>query len=51
MVIFNEAKPKYEKLDELLNDQLQDIRFSNQVNIIIDLKEVFKKFFRPDISA
>lgn len=29
MIIFNEAKPKYEKLDELLNDTLTDIRFSN----------------------
>ena len=51
MIIFNEAKPKYEKLDELLNDTLTDIRFSNQVNIIIDLKEIFKKFFRPDVSS
>ena len=29
MVIFNEAKPKYERLDELLNDIIMDIRFSN----------------------
>lgn len=50
MVIFNEAKPKYEHLDEILEDQLQDIRFSNQVNIIIDLKEILRKFFRPDID-
>ena len=51
MVIFNEAKPKYEKLDELLDVQLHDIRFSNQVNVIVDLKEVVKKFFRPDVLA
>lgn len=50
MVIFNEAKPKYEKLDELLEEQLSNIRFSNKVNIIIDCKEVVRKFFRPDIS-
>ena len=25
MVIFNEAKPKYEKLDELLEEYIQDI--------------------------
>lgn len=50
MVIFNEAKPKYEKLDELLDSYLNDIRFSNSVNIIVDLKEVFRKFFRPDIT-
>ena len=51
MVILNEAKPKYEHLDEILEDQLQDIRFSNQVNIIVDLKEILRKFFRPDIDA
>ena len=50
MVILNEAKPKYDKLNELLEPYLLDIRFSNQVNIVIDLKEVLKKFFRPDIS-
>ena len=50
MIIFNEAKPKYEKLDELLESQLSNIRFSNQVNIIIDCKEIVRKFFRPDIS-
>lgn len=51
MVIFNEAKPKYEKLDELLEEYIQDIRLSNQVNIIIDLKEILKKFFRPDVTS
>ena len=51
MVILNEAKPKHEHLDEILEDQLQDIRFSNQVNIIVDLKEILRKFFRPDIDA
>lgn len=51
MVIFNEAKPKYEKLDELLEEYIQNIRFSSQVNIIIDLKEILKKFFRPDVCS
>lgn len=51
MVIFNEAKPKYEKLDELLENYIQDIRLTNQVNIIIDLKEITKKFFRPDVTS
>lgn len=50
MVILNEAKPKYEKLNELLDEKLMDIRFSTQVNVIIDLKEIIKKFFRPDIN-
>lgn len=49
MVILNESKIKYEKLDELLESKLMDIRFSEQVNIIVDLKEIIKKFFRPDI--
>jgi len=47
MIILNESKIKYEKLDELLSSQLESILFSQQVNIIVDLKEVIKKFFRP----
>lgn len=49
MIVLNEAKPKYEKLDELFLDVLNDIRFSNQVNVIVDVKEIVKKFFRPDL--
>ena len=49
MVILNEAKPKYEKLNDLLETYLLDISLGSQVNIIIDLKEVLKKFFRPDV--
>lgn len=51
MLIFNEAKPKYEKLDELFGDIISNIKYSNQVNVIIDLKDITKKFFRPDISV
>lgn len=51
MIILNEAKPKYERLDELLETDIQNIRFSNQVNIIVDLKEIVRKFFRPDIGV
>lgn len=50
MVILNEAKPKYEKLNELFENYLLDIRLRNQVNVIIDLKEILKKFFRPDVN-
>lgn len=50
MVIFNEAKPKYEYLTMLLEDYINNIRYSNQVNIIVDLKDVLRKFFRPDID-
>ena len=47
MVILNEAKPKYEKLDELLEAYNQDIRLSNQVNIIIDVKGNYKEILSP----
>lgn len=50
MYIFNEAKPKYEKLNELFEPILQNIRLSPKVNIIIDVKEITKKYFRPDIN-
>lgn len=49
MIVLNEVKVKYEVLDELLKEQLQDIRFSTNVNVIIDVKEVVKKFFRKDL--
>ena len=49
MIMLNESKIKYEKLDELLQDQLHDLRFSSNVNILVDLKEIYKKFFRPGI--
>lgn len=49
MVIFNEEKVKYEALNLLIEDIFSDIRFSKQVNVIVDLKEVFKKVFRPDV--
>jgi hypothetical protein len=50
MLILNEVKIKYDYLDTLLEDKLMDIRFGNNVNIAVDLKEVFRKFFRPNIS-
>jgi hypothetical protein len=49
MIILNETKIKYDHLDVLLEDKLIDIRFGNDVNVIIDLKEVIRKFFRPNI--
>lgn len=51
MILFNEAKPKYDKLDELVESPiLENIRFSNKVNMIIDLKEIIRKYYRPDID-
>jgi hypothetical protein len=49
MLILNEVKIKYDYLDQLLEEKLNDIRFGNDVNIVIDLKEIFRKFFRPNI--
>jgi len=45
------VKIKYEHLETILKEKLQDIRFSNSVNIIVDLKEVFRKVFRPNILS
>lgn len=49
MVVLNESKIKYERLNELLEKFLIDIQFSQNINIIIDVKEVLRKFFRPDV--
>jgi hypothetical protein len=51
MIILNEVKIKYDHLDKLLEDKMTDIRFGKEVNVIVDLKEVFRKFFRPNISV
>ena len=51
MIILNEVKIKYDHLDSLLSDRLVDIRLGNSVNVIVDLKEVFRKFFRPNVLA
>lgn len=48
MIILNESKIKYDKLNEILEQSLLDISFKPEINIIVDLKEVIKKFFRPD---
>jgi hypothetical protein len=49
MIIFKEIKVKYEYLDVILEEHLRNIRYSNNVNVIIDLKEVVRKVYRPDI--
>lgn len=51
MLILNEAKPKYDHLNEIFETKLLDIRFSSNINIFIDLKDILRKFFRPDITA
>jgi hypothetical protein len=47
VIVFKEVKIKYEHLDAMLKEHLQDIRLSSSVNVIIDLKEMFRKIFRP----
>jgi hypothetical protein len=51
MIILNEVKIKYDHLDKLLSEKLVDIRLSNTVNVVVDLKEVFRKFFRPNVLS
>lgn len=41
-----EAKPRYELLDELLEDFITNISFTNSVNIIVDVKQIYRKIFR-----
>lgn len=48
MMLLNECKPKYERLDEIMGDALRDIKYSSYVTFIVDVKEVIKKYFRPD---
>jgi hypothetical protein len=49
MIILKEVKIKYDHLDHILKEKVQDIRFSNNINVIIDLKEIFRKLFRPNV--
>lgn len=49
MILLNESKIKYEKLNSLLESVLCDITLSSQVNVIVDLKEVIRKVFRNGI--
>ena len=41
-----EAKPKYELWEKLLFDKITDIRLNENVNVIVDLKQVYRKIFR-----
>jgi len=49
MIIFKEIKLRYDYLDIILDEKLKDIRFANTVNVVVDLKEILRKVFRPDI--
>lgn len=41
-----EAKPRYDLLDELLENYNTNLKFTNNINIIVDLKQVYRKIFR-----
>jgi len=49
MVVLNEVKIKYDHLDSILKEKIQNIKFTNNITVIIDLKEIFRKIFRPNI--
>ena len=51
-MLFNiyEGKPRYSLLDDLLKDPLNDITIGANVNIIVDLKQVYRKMFRNSIE-
>ena len=49
MIVFKEIKVRYDHLDIILDEKLKDIRFKNDITVIVDLKEILKKVFRPDI--
>ena len=45
-----EANIKYDLLDNLLKETLNNVKYSNNVNVIIDLKSIYRKVFRTDIN-
>lgn len=50
MLNIYEAKPQYVLLNTLLKDELENIIYTNNVNIIIDFKQVIRKIFRGSYS-
>lgn len=49
MIVLNETKVKYETLDDILSEQLKDIRYNGLIHVVVDLKEVFRKIYRPGV--
>ena len=51
-MLFNiyEGKPRYSLLDDLLKEPLNDITIGTNVNVIVDLKQVYRKMFRNSIE-
>jgi len=46
-----ECNIKYELLTSMLEDYLNNIKYSNNVNVIIDLKSLYKKAYRTDVNT
>ena len=46
-----EAFPKYEFLDEKLTEPLTNIKYSSNVNLIVDLKSIIRKCYRTDVNS
>jgi hypothetical protein len=52
-----ETNVKYQRLQEILGDTLSNIKYSSNVNVIVDLKSVFRKAYRmkelevPEMNA
>lgn len=45
-----EGKPKYTLLDDLIGDKVSDVTIGSTVNIIVDMKQVYRKMFRNSIE-
>ncbi len=46
-----EANIKYETLDRLLKPILTNVKYSDNVNVIIDLKSILRKAYRTDVNS
>lgn len=46
-----EANIKYETLDSLLKPILTNVKYSDNVNVIIDLKSILRKAYRTDVNS
>lgn len=46
-----ETNIKYQILDKLLTYYITNVQYSNEINMFIDLKSIFKKVYRTDINS
>lgn len=45
-----ETNIKYELLDKMLESYITNVQYSDELNVIVDLKSVFKKIYRTNIN-